>query len=904
MIIALLVTLSAAPAPSVAFYYGQDPPVGALDLNDWVVVEPEHLGPEEVSGFHHARLYAYVGGGEVHPSRPYAPRIDPGWRLGQNPAWKSAILDLGRPEWRNFLLKEVITPLLQSGYHGIFLDALDSHQLLKLSPEQRQAQSRGLLSLVREIRALHPKAQILLNRGFEVVSEAAPLLSGIVFESYFQGWEPKSGRFQAVSEADRSWLRQQLEPAREAGLPVIAIDYLPPDRFGEAPALAKQLHAAGWVPYVTDPQLSRLGVGALEPLPREVLLLWDGKRHRDVAFSEVHRLVAMPLEYQGLVPVYVDVHAGLPKGALAGRYAGVVAWIGAYPVADPEALRGFFRRAIKEQVKVVFLGDFPGELDDAFLKELGLERGPRSPYAKVQVDLQGDLLGFEAPVRPRGRVFYPLRANGSGFEAQLALRSDGAIMAAVGFAPWGGWALEPHLLEEGVDGDLRWILDPFRFLERALALPAAPVLDPTTENGRRLAFFHIDGDGMASKAEMPGAPYAGEVIRRWLAEHRWPHAVSIVEGETSPTGMYPESSAALEALSRQIFALPHVEVASHGYLHPFRWAEFEARAGTPGLHLALPGAVPSIPREITGSIEYINRLAPPDKPTRLFLWTGDALPSEATLAEARRAGVRNLNGGVTEVTQDRPSMTRVWPMTRPVGQELQVYAPVINENVYTNLWTGPYYGFRRVLETFALTESPRRLKPIDVYYHFYSGSKVAGQQALAEVYDFVERGEHLPIFPSAWADRAADFRRATLARGWDGSFLAMGLGQNRSFRVPTSFGAPQLGDGVIGFRDTPVGRFLHTDGRDRVVLRFGPQPPSQAYLHDASAALLSWSTAAEGPHLRWAPAGPLHLALAGPGASRCRLEGVGRRRAPTMEGKVARFLLQESESGRARLICR
>ena len=74
------------------------------------------------------------------------------------------------------------------------------------------------------------------------------------------------------------------------------------------------------------------------------------------------------------------------------------------------------------------------------------------------------------------------------------------------------------------------------------------------------------------------------------------------------------------------------------------------------------------------------------------------------------------------------------------GQELQVYAPVINENVYTNLWTGPYYGFRRVLETFALTESPRRLKPIDVYYHFYSGAKVAGQQAWAEVYDFVERG--------------------------------------------------------------------------------------------------------------------------------------------------------------------
>lgn len=899
-----ILLLSALGAPSVAFYYAEDPPVAALDLNDWVVVEPDHLRPEQVRAFQHAQLYAYVGGGEVHPTRPYAARIDPSWCLGQNPAWKSVIVDLDRQEWRNFLLREVITPLFASGYDGVFLDALDSHQLLPLSPARHQAQSRGLLSLVQEIRAQHPNAKILLNRGFEIVQEAAPLLSGVVFESFLHGWDPKTGRFQAVPKADQTWLLEQLQPAKAAGLPVIAIDYLPPERFQEAPALAQQLRDAGWVPYVTDPQLSRLGVGALVPLPREVLLLWDGKRHRDVAFSEVHRLVAMPLEYQGLVPVYVDVHAGLPKGTLGGRYAGVVAWIGAHPVADPEVLRAFFRRAVQEQVKVVFLGDFPGELDDAFLKELGLLRGPRTPYAEVQVGLQGKMLGFEAPVRPRGRIFYPLRAEGPGFEIQLALQRQKSTMQAVGFAPWGGWALEPHLLEEGADGDLRWILDPFRFLERALALPVGPILDPNTENGRRLAFFHIDGDGMASKAEMPGAPYAGEVIRRWLLEHRWPHAVSIVEGETSPSGLYPESSAALEEVSRQIFALPHVEVASHGYLHPFRWAEFEARAGTPGLHLALPGSVPSIPREINGSIEYINRLAPPDKPTRLFLWTGDALPSEATLAEARRAGVRNLNGGVTEVTQDRPSMTRVWPMTRPVGQELQVYAPVINENVYTNLWTGPFYGFRRVLETFALTESPRRLKPIDVYYHFYSGSKVAGQQALAEVYRFVETGDHLPIFPSAWADRAADFRRCTMARTLEGDFVAAGLGQNRSFRVPASLGWPQLGEGVIGFRDTSVGRFLHTDGRARLKVRFTPDPPLHPYLHDASASLLSFSTRADGPPLLWAPSGSLQLSLSGPGASRCRVEGVGRGRAPTVEGKVARFLLQESESGRARLICR
>lgn len=50
-------------------------------------------------------------------------------------------------------------------------------------------------------------------------------------------------------------------------------------------------------------------------------------------------------------------------------------------------------------------------------------------------------------------------------------------------------------------GQSRWAIDPPSFLQRALALPPMPVPDATTENGRRLFFAHIDGDGFASRAE-------------------------------------------------------------------------------------------------------------------------------------------------------------------------------------------------------------------------------------------------------------------------------------------------------------------------------------------------------------------------------------------------------------------
>ncbi len=95
------------------------------------------------------------------------------------------------------------------------------------------------------------------------------------------------------------------------------------------------------------------------------------------------------------------------------------------------------------------------------------------------------------------------------------------------------------------------------------------------------------------------------------------------------------------------------------------------------------------------------------------------------------AGVLNMNGGDTLITRADPSLTRVAPLGIPRGRHYQVYAPNQNENVYTELWRGPYYGYERVIETFELTELPRRLKPVNIYYHAYSATKTASLAALS-----------------------------------------------------------------------------------------------------------------------------------------------------------------------------
>ena len=178
----------------------------------------------------------------------------------------------------------------------------------------------------------------------------------------------------------------------------------------------------------------------------------------------------------------------------------------------------------------------------------------------------------------------------------------------------------------------------------------------------------------------------------------------------------------------------------------------------------------SFEREVLGSIGYINKnLLPENKKANIFLWSGEALPTNAALKYCYENGLINMNGGYTTIRKDRASLLFVSPMARTVGPYVQVYAPVMNENVYTNDWTGPYYGFQRVIETFEMTDKPRRLKAMDIYYHFYSGSKPAAMTALHSVYKWTIDKDIFPVYVGEYAPKVLEFRNIVSATDLDGS---------------------------------------------------------------------------------------------------------------------------------------
>ena len=118
----------------------------------------------------------------------------------------------------------------------------------------------------------------------------------------------------------------------------------------------------------------------------------------------------------------------------------------------------------------------------------------------------------------------------------------------------------------------------------------------------------------------------------------------------------------------------------------------------------------------------------------MFFWTGDCIPGNDALGITHQMNILNMNGGDTVATRSHPTITLVEGLGLQRDKGFQVFAPNQNENVYTKDWLGPFYGFERVIETFEFTEKPRRLKPINIYFHTYGDKNWRGflLQSIAE----------------------------------------------------------------------------------------------------------------------------------------------------------------------------
>ena len=199
-----------------------------------------------------------------------------------------------------------------------------------------------------------------------------------------------------------------------------------------------------------------------------------------------------------------------------------------------------------------------------------------------------------------------------------------------------------------------------------------------------------------------------------------------------------------------------------------------------------------------------------------------------------------------------PTLTAVAPLGIPRDGHFQVYAPNQNENVYTNLWTGPFYGYERVIETFEMTETPLRLKPIDIYYHTYSASKPASLKALKKVYDWALSQPVLPLPASDYIRKVLDFNTLAIAREGDGWRIAGGDAV-RTLRIPQRMGYPDItrSRNVLGWWDEGKVRYVHLGGAPTSLLVLADTLPSRPWIARANGRIdadpAGWTLTAAAP---------------------------------------------------------
>lgn len=730
-------------------------------------------------------------------------------------------LEVGADGWTDFVIQHLLTPALVQGCDGWVLEGLDNVSM--------HSHAKQLITALRK--ALPDKAIFLID-GLSYAEKDSGTV-GVYLEGPANQLLKDGKRIAAVVAG---------------GSKVLACAYGDPAQVQANEAAATDLIALGATAFVTVDDQSGFSLAPLRERSRRVLVLygWDSKETGKPAMLPVDtmtgELLQTPMEWLGYEADFASVAKELPANAAARWAAIVIDGETDIPGARELTVARWLAQVRKSGVPVLFTGGLPFSDEEALnlIRDAFDLRGSLQPARNLR-DLtvgsqDSEVMNLEMPAKPQAAGFMDLQApEKSQVLLSLSARREGGDpvrFTPVFIAPWGGMWLEPYVVFRASQDSCLFHADPYRILARVLeGRGTMPAPDTTTRDGRRIFYSHIDGDGFASLSSFRGHPNCAEVVRdRILKVFQVPVTVSIIESEIRALadGIEDASKSKLAATAQSIFALPHVQAASHSFSHPYLWWKDDPNPGVyteANLKLKPEAGYPDIQmeREIRGSVDYINReLLPPSKRVEIFLWTGNCRPGEQALQTLRELKLENMNGGDTIVSRLYPGIGGVAPRVTPWGDELQINAANQNEFMYANGWNGPFYGgFANVIDTFERTEGPRRLKPVNVYYHFYSAMNLSSVRALEKIYRWCESQPLHPVTALQFAQITRDAWRTRIFDLGPRRWLLVNDGHLRTYRLPTAAGVPDMvaSKGITGWTEHSGSIYVHTDGRRNAELQ-------------------------------------------------------------------------------------
>ncbi len=643
-----------------------------------------------------------------------------------------------------------------------------------------------------------------------------------------------------------------------------------------------------------------------EPVHRHILAVIDGSEERVGAVIQgdaipgteayvagaggasaqgvniIEQYAETPLNHLGYIVDYVDVTKRLPDDAEMQKYDAIFSWFQDNKLKGAADYGRWITKQLEKGKKLIVFDEFGFDLDDKenptpekemgdFYKAFSVSYNPGdttdSPLLIEVAQNDPQMTEFERNLKGGLINFIGVAVQDKGARVFLKLRrkDTGATSDAVFIHSKGAYVLPGYVIYVNPgDQQTRWRINPFKFFAEALKSDF-PKPDITTLNGMRIFFSHIDGDGVESRSLLETGKICGEVAyERILKKYKLPVSASLIVG--SIIGSRGDERERLVETIKRIFALPNVEPASHGWAHPLVWSGKKRK-----MAFRLPGYTYSPENEIGNSIKYINdNLTPAGKKTNLFFWTGDCMPDYEALKYVYDYNIMAINGGDARFDNGYPSYAYVSSLFRHVGELLQDHSSNANEIIYTNIWTGPFYGYRYVTETFERTESPMRVRAIGVYYHYFSLERESSAQALEQVYDWALAHEIAPVFASEYLKNLNGFLSAKIERLSDGKWIVSDTGSLRTVRFDNYKGFVDIerSKGVLGFLPYQGSLYVHLDNGERSEIVLTGARPSLAYLAKADGMVKNWKAGAGAVDFELHAIGRVQFVIGGLAASR------------------------------------
>lgn len=572
-----------------------------------------------------------------------------------------------------------------------------------------------------------------------------------------------------------------------------------------------------------------------ESLERNIIAFWDSAEFENLEYdySSIHTSLEVVFNYYGYKLTYVDVRKedlNKYKSEIKNKkYHGAVSWFYDNQMPDYEnylEILNYIIQSDKSYLSLGHLGFLNGNgqktpsiesINRVFKKhKISITNFYQANPLKLKINYMKDSKLVEFERKLDRELFQAQTINNDGDKERTWLtidvdrnkKSDVVIVGEkIGLVQY-GYELYVYQFSE----KKQWRVNPFELVKKVFGVPN--VLPEVSEYfGHRGLFVHIDGDGFINMSYIDRTKICGETLyEKIFQKYKIPTTVSYVVAEIHPNILGSKKS---NEIARKINKLDYVEVGSHTWSHPLSWAlnptlrdkqlyledeQIKKHKG-PIVAYKIKKYKMTYQTEVIDSVDYLNNVVTSkDKKVKLIQWSGNCRPPKEALKIATDNNILNINGGDTKFDKYKNSFSGVSALYRKIGDYIQVYTANANENLYTNLWRGPYNGFKNLVETFENTASPYLLKPMNIYYHFYSGERISSLEALEYVYDYAIKQDPFYLYTTEFIQTIHGFIDYKVEiRGKDVEIRNYGKLRNFKLKLGTNIDI-EKSQNIIGFR--------------------------------------------------------------------------------------------------------